>query len=290
MKRIYLHIGFGKTGTSAVQEFFFQNRGAFLRQGLDYPLIGLTPYAHHGLALFQSPEMPEGVAGLYEQLVKAMRASPSDNFLLSSEQFCFLRPAYVGSVKKHLAEFDVKVIFYARNQIKLIESTYLEWQKVGAQYHDNIGAFFKKTRNGFDFELRLAPWVKEFGRDNVVVRIYDRRVIGSDTSADIMKIMGLSLAEDVGNANLRSNHSLLPQFSRLVTEIDAAGVSPEARKKILFELLRLSLNLKPSSGTSLIDDELRASIQAQYRDSNKRLADTYLSETEAAIFLGNQTE
>ena len=286
-KTVFLHIGFGKTGTSAVQEFFFHNRMCFLRQGLCYPSVGLTPYAHHGLALFQQPEMPPGVENLYHGVIEEINASPASRVLISSEGFCFLKPAYIAKVRALLAPYDVKIIFYVRNQTRLVESTYLEWQKAGLDYQKSIGNFFKVASKAFDFEVRLEPWIKEFGQENIIARVYDRRAIGEDTSLDMMKLLGLERTPDIGHVNLRSNPSILPEFSEFVTKMDEAGVDPEHRKKLIAELLSLSQRFKAHANHSLVSEEFKRDIREHYRESNARFASRYLTESEAGIILAN---
>ena len=39
-KTLYLHIGMGKTGTTALQVFFSGNRKAMEKQGIAYPSLG----------------------------------------------------------------------------------------------------------------------------------------------------------------------------------------------------------------------------------------------------------
>jgi len=287
LKTIYLHIGFGKTGTSSVQEFFFGNREEFANQDLQYPMTGLIPYAHHGLALFQFTEMPEGVQNLYLDLLEEIRNSPCSKVLLSSEQFCFLKKAYVAKVGSLFSEFKVKIIFYVRTQTKLIESTFLEWQKADLDYKGNIDNFYNVAKRGFDFSLRLQPWIEVFGSDSIVVRVYDKKAIGDDTCLDVMKVLGLGLNEKVSEANLRSNISLLPEFSKILGLVDKSEIAKDQRKLIVNELLQLSKYFKQSSSCSLLSEELKRDILNHYASSNELLSQQFLSKNDRKIFLGN---
>lgn len=287
MKTIYIHIGFGKTGTSSVQEFFFGNREEFAKQDLQYPMTGLTPYAHHGLALFQLPEMPKGVQNLYAELLEEMLNSPCSKILLSSEQFCFLKKAYVAKMKDILADFQVKIIFYVRAQTKLIESTFLEWQKADLDYRGNVDNFYKEAKRGFDFLLRLQPWIEEFGSDSIIVRVYDKKVIGEDTCLDVMQVLGLELNEKISEKNIRSNISLLNEFSKILALVDKTEVPKDQRRLIVHELLQLSKLFKRSSTNSLISEELKSEIVKHYTPSNELLSQQFLSENDRKVFLGN---
>ena len=40
-KKLYLHIGMGKTGTTALQHFFWDNRDILAAKGICYPKVGI---------------------------------------------------------------------------------------------------------------------------------------------------------------------------------------------------------------------------------------------------------
>ena len=289
MKTIYIHIGIGKTGTSSVQEFFFNNREEFARQGVYYPLTGIAEYAHHGLALFQSPEMPEGVEALYKNLKREISLSSANSVFISSEQFCFLKKPYVSKVKEMFSEFPVKIIFYVRDQCKLIESTYLEWQKAGLDYKGSIENFYNQEKKAFDFTLRLQFWIEEFGAENIVVRVYDKRIIGDDTCHDVMKLLKLETNNNITGRNIRSNPSLLPEFSNLLCILDQEKIQLAHRRQIIHELLALSKTFKSASTVRLIPLELREQIKKFYKLSNQAIAKQFLNEEESKILLNPES-
>lgn len=250
-------------------------------------MTGLTPYAHHGLALFQLPEMPDGVQNLYADLLEEIHNSPCSKVLLSSEQFCFLKKAYVEKIKDIFADFQVEIIFYVRAQTKLIESTFLEWQKADLDYRGNIDNFYNKVKRGFDFSLRLQSWIEAFGSDSVIIRVYDKKVIGDDTCLDVMQVLGLVLNEKFSAVNIRSNISLLPEFSKILALVDKTEVPKDQRKLIVHELLQLSKLFKRSSTNSLVSQELKAEIVKHYAASNDQISRQFLSENDRKVFLEN---
>ena len=50
---LILHIGMGKTGTTALQEAFWANRDVLARAGITYPDIGVDAGAHHKITPFK---------------------------------------------------------------------------------------------------------------------------------------------------------------------------------------------------------------------------------------------
>ncbi len=49
-KNLILHIGMGKTGTSALQDFFWTNRARLEKIGLQLPKYGAVSHANHLLS------------------------------------------------------------------------------------------------------------------------------------------------------------------------------------------------------------------------------------------------
>lgn len=288
MKTVYLHIGFGKTGTSSVQLFSFNNREKLIELGLLYPTTGLSPYAHHDLAPYQTIEMPGEIGALYKILVEEIARSHVNRVLISSENFCFLEKSHVVKIKEFLSVYHVKIIFYVRNQVKLIESTFLQWQREGWQYENSIERFYNEHKASFDFSLRIQPWIEEFGIDSIIVRVYDSRTIGGDTCLDVMKILGVELGREIENSNTRENPSLIPELSTLISIIDKSEMTRDARKEIVNELLTLSGALKSSSTHKLIGEELRKEIDEYYEISNRAFSLQLLKQEEAAVFLSGR--
>jgi hypothetical protein len=50
MPTVYLHIGYPKTGTTLLQNYFAQNRGVLRQKGILCPPIGTSWTGHHVLA------------------------------------------------------------------------------------------------------------------------------------------------------------------------------------------------------------------------------------------------
>ena len=252
---------------------------------MQYPTTGLTPYAHHGLALFESIEMPESIQNLYLTLLKEIAESSCDRVLISSEQFCFLNKPYVTKLRALLEGFQVKIIFYVRPQSRLIESTFLEWQKAGMSYKGKIDDFYKNEKRGFDFSLRLQSWIDEFGSDSITVRVYDKKIIGENTCLDMMNILELELNSSIKEANVRSNPSLLAEFSTVLGLIDKGEITKELRKEIVNELLSLSEKFRGASTSVLISSQLQIEIESFYKDSNHSVALQYINDADSEIFL-----
>jgi hypothetical protein len=290
-RQIYLHIGYGKTGTSAVQSFLAAERERLLLRGVLYPKCGMFDHAHHLLTEHPDDllaEMAEHTRALYDELLDEIEASGADRIVLSSEHFCFMPEAHVRQLAEIFGAFEVKVIFYVRNPFKLIRSTYLQRQKQGLDYCGDIQSFYELHRESFDFEARIRPWRAAFTRRNIIVRLYDSHAVGTDTTRDFLNIIGIQRL--TGYAPKRENASLIPELSRLVSLVDTFGLSAQQRSSFIAELLDVSNTFRKHSSQELMGAGLFETIEATHGASNVEFAAEYLTSAESSMFLGGASD
>jgi len=78
--KIYIHIGFGKTGTTSIQDSLYRNNELLSSQGFLYPKTGLRGTGHHNLCKYSPHE-----GGEFNALVKEIEAQNSSTVIISSE-------------------------------------------------------------------------------------------------------------------------------------------------------------------------------------------------------------
>jgi len=273
-KRFYIHIGFGKTGTSAIQALLSRRRNDLLGAGFLYPNTGLEGNGHHGLAKLDADNFDEETQTLFNKLNDEAIASGASTVIISSENFTFAKLTYIEDLKRQLADFDVKIVFYVRPQETLIESTFLHKQKVGDDYQGCLESFFRLHCLEFDFMRKIRPWVILFGDNAIVSRLYDKNTIGNDVCLDFANLVGLPGLNDlVGN---KENPSLRPEFSSLVRMIDAAGIPREDRVMFINNLQELSEYFNSVEKKGLTSESLVKEISIFYRESNIEFAEKFL--------------
>lgn len=278
--KLYLHIGFGKTGTSSIQDFLFQN---IKNIEYLYPRVGLMGSGHHALAPLGKECFSDDERNRFSELIEEIAESDKNSVVISSEFFCFSKPQYIRDISLYFDRFDVKIIFYVRNQIELIESAYLQWVKVGWDYGGSIEKFYSVHGNGFDFMQRIRPWVEHFGKEKIVTRLYDRRIVGDDVCADFLKMIGSDLNNYVPLV-AKSNESLLPELSPVIEFLDSASKDSQLRAEVMKMFLNLSSRLRQHSRKKLIDSGMVKKIRDRYTESNKQLSELFIDENERKIF------
>jgi hypothetical protein len=189
-KQLILHVGFHKSGTSALQESFAAQRAELASAGVLYPDIGRK--AHHRIAwaLTQKPWGWKARGGEttpfkhFAKMVRLINSSKSEKVLLSSEFFSELTPGQIQKIAGAVKNREVKILFTVRPLVKLLASSYQQYLKYGTKSDyvewlhsvlDEPGVskvnptFWKRHMHG-DV---VARWAKVFGSGAVTVLIAD---------------------------------------------------------------------------------------------------------------------
>jgi hypothetical protein len=157
-RRLYLHIGLPKTGTTSIQEILWTNRATTAERGLLYP--GLEPAAHHTAAVDLLPERYPGwvedkTNGAWQWLVDQVRAWSGDA-VISSELLALARPDEVAEAMAALEFVEVHVVCTARDLVRQIPSV---WQEdVKNRRSTPFGEFVGQIREGRTAELADLFW------------------------------------------------------------------------------------------------------------------------------------
>ena len=283
---VWLHIGHGKTGTTALQHYFVARAKA--DPGFHYPATGRLPSgAHHALFPLetQARALKEAPA-----LVKEMRAGigPDGVTVLSSEHLCYFRPRQVAEVARTLKGCEVRILYFARRQDELMESTF-KWSQIATpgKYPD-AERFVETETAGFDLMRRLAPWREAFGDDAIHVRLYHRETCGRNIVASANLVIGLGAIDMAGEPATRRD-SLGSTMTRVLMAYDALHDQPGKRHAFLQDLRRIEAETGRDR-SALFPLPLRQRIMARYADSNAEFARAFLSAGEAAILLAPVAE
>jgi hypothetical protein len=189
-KELILHVGFHKSGTSALQESFSAQRAELKALGIWYPDIGRK--AHHRIAwaLTQKPWGWKTRGGQltpfrhFTSLVRKINSSKHQKVLLSSEFFSELTLDQIQKIAGAVKNREIKILFTLRPLVKVLSSSYQQYLKYGTKVDyvewlhtvlDKPGVskvnptFWKRHLHG---EV-VSRWAEVFGTDAVTVLIAD---------------------------------------------------------------------------------------------------------------------
>lgn len=274
-KNIILHAGMNKTGSTALQRFYFDNKEILLKQGFLYPETGLEGIGHHNLAWSLGvgrklrDNKQDNKAITYESLVKECNSSSAENIIISSEYFCIANEAQISEVKNLLSPVgNVSIIFVLRRQDKWIESLYAEAVK-GLLAKVDIDTYYRKNRSQqLDYFETIEKWQNEFHKSVNVIPY-------AEMHFNIHNIISDKIGVDTKHfkALKNQNESLSPQalaVMRLLPRYDA--FSQDEHERIIAVLKNIPFEKRKRS---LLSNELRMEIMQKCESSNSLIENKY---------------
>ena len=172
MRKIYIHIGCGKTGSSAIQFWLHNNASDLMKLGIYYPLFSMQKLNPAGITSGNGVHVMRAYAkgNLEELLGKVTRESDGD-ILVSSEAFQTLNENDLVRFKKILSDFRLEpiVIAYVRDVYDMVYSGYLQLVKRHL-YARSFKEFVLACREIQQFNV-VRMWSEAF--DNIKVFHYD---------------------------------------------------------------------------------------------------------------------
>lgn len=130
---LYVHVGAGKTGTSALQHGLWASVDMLAGSGVGVPLVGRPPHVRQVLrplgwmmgSGFVGKPRPRKV----RELVGVLRDTPGDRLLMSNEDLCELPAERVAMLREVAvaADLDLRVIVTVRDWAQQLPS---DWQQL----------------------------------------------------------------------------------------------------------------------------------------------------------------
>ena len=279
-KSLFLHIGTHKTGSTAIQNFFFKNRAKLHDYGLLYPELGLEGTGHHKVAWACGTKRhehdPAYIKKFILSLVKLAGNDKINAVLLSSEEFESV--VDISCLGKLSDFFDVRVIVYLRKQDHYLEAAYNQHLR---QYDLRFCGSIYQFKDKYDFLLRfnyrrrMAQWENCFGRDSLVVRPYGTRGVLEDVCRDIQNV--LQIEPDWVEKNLaspeRDNISLPAEALPYLAKSNSRPLTPQQHQNVL---LKLSELFPKVTNSNLLTDKESAEFYQEFALDNAYVRSRYL--------------
>lgn len=292
-KTLYLHIGMGKTGTTALQDFFWTNRVYLAENDISYPNIGVQSGAHHLL----SPHIPPFLKDVWdfmnvEKWAPKVAMAPESKVLLSSELMAWAANDIAVNFCESISEwFDTKVIIYLRRQDHIIMAGYNQQIKAGMQIR-NLHSIIDRQLARFDYEKIISPWESVLGSDNIIVRPYEKEQFYlGDIRKDYMKhVFGLEFNNEpsINNKNLNPRLAFSAmEYKRIINNLIKDTQESSRFNEIL---LQYSTSADVTSSNifatqSILSPSERINILDKVDTTNKMIAQKYLKRDDERLFL-----
>ena len=243
-KRLVIHAGFLKTGTTALQASMNIKQKALLEQGVFYPKVvdpRIAVEADHHFAALALIGKPEGwrdeeaeedfePISTWENLRDKLNKY-SGTSIFSSEMLCELEVPQIHKINNETKALEKDVIFTIRPLVKILPSAYQQKIKFGqikVSYEKWLEQVFAPERDNsaaqqfwlrHDYPAVLNRWIQVFGTEHVglVVADENNREFLFDTFNTLLKLKPGTLRQF---KNVGTNRSLTMDEGALLMEVN----------------------------------------------------------------------
>jgi len=270
MKRIFIHMGPVKTGSTSIQETFWNNSEILAQNDVayvggnecDFALTSafykdpLKYSANVALELTKSQIEKRDQERLSE-IGELINTSNAEIILLSSEHLPFLNVAELDTLKKHFEQYGtVSIIYYIREIIDWISSDTQQMARNGLATRSTSFATACDVIDNFPRNL-----VSIFGRENVHFVSFSE-AIRFGLCDSILKILGVPTVKKLGIEEVRTNESLSESAARafFVYNKVCPSIVPFRDKNLVDKIANLpgkKYNISGLSEKEILDYQIR---------------------------------
>jgi hypothetical protein len=286
-KRIIIHIGTHKTGSTTIQKGCCDNRAQLLVNGWLFPVTGMYIFGQHNIAW----EMASGIAqpwnwigewvsyrpvwGGMDLLLAEIEVAEVETTILSSEDFDGLQTERIQLLREQLADFSVDIVVYLREQASLLQSAWAQFVKSGfiilpfpAFVDEMLASPAEQQRYFGAYDRFLQPWRAFFGAEHVHVRFLSRDLFHDNIFYDFLRTCGVAEVEEY---QVPEDQNVSPGLkSLMLTCLFNNGVDSMQKR---FHVARLVQEVAYQQGwndekLNLISEEIYRMVQAHFAESN----------------------
>lgn len=300
-KKLILHIGMDKTGTSAIQFFLHKNRKILLDDhGILYPKTGLwSDFSHHPFAFaamdglemspqFSGTKLKKFTSTKLYKLFHSLESEckKSSTVIISSECLfkCLTKDGSGEFIKLVKRSFDlVTVVVYVRRQDEWIISRHKHSVLSGHEIScDQLAKpFFCNYKEYIDL------WASVFGANNIVVRPYEKsQFFGNSIYSDFMSLVEINSLSKFQLPSNKLNTSLGVMelcFKQQCNEVEFPDKLTNGLNEYLIDRSangKISHNRLPKILTNIE----RVQILNKYAEVNSKIAKTYMGRKDGVLF------
>jgi len=294
-KRIFLHIGVPKTGTTALQAALANSRKDLAKQNVIYPSQWRNAHHRAAWAVTERTWGWKGRGGTttpmkhWDQLVS--EAKTSKKVILSSEFFCEANQNQANKIVQDLGNRELEVVITLRPFGKLLPSAWQQYLKYGVKltYEEWLQAILNGPREKaptptfwmrHDHPVLIKRWLNLVGKENVSLVVVD------DSNHDFIyqafeQILGLEVGTLQKRKEKISNRSMTLAEAEFLRQINLR--QPESstwdkyesfvRRSMMHEILNTPIaEAKPEKVTTPVWATEKANqIAKQYFDEISKM-------------------
>lgn len=235
MKTLYIHVGYGKTGTTFIQTFFYKNHKKI--EDLYYPKTMKNQTRHLQLSSINKPSFDEKE---WIKIKEEIDNVDENKILISTEEFIYDKKFHenFNFVKELFSNYQIKIIVTINNYIDMIYKSYLEFIKKHENEYvcNNIFKFIDKFQHNFQYR-ELERFKDNF--ENVTTIFYSKNKLLDD----FCKVLNLKLPENIESVG-KLNPSIGIEYSSYLEELFNTGIKRKDYLKIVSDIFKNNVNYK----------------------------------------------
>ena len=294
MKKLYLHIGTHKTGSTFIQNSLVDSSEKMKSENIIFLQLSLPKLRE----ITNSYSVNETlIKECREYLQKCTRRySDKFSFVMSFEGFSGCsKQGYNNSVTiaemlcKMTEGFNVNIIAYLRRQDTFMESLYAQFIQGGDSF--SFSEFLDLfDDNAFNWNVLLENYKKYFKRENIIVRPYDKKYLPQQASIieDFARIIGSKHLQKTTSTGQSSNAS----YTRDALEI-ARLCNPlieRCDRVVQTLLLQATSSKQPFEKYTFFTFQERKNFLKKYELSNQMVSREYFSVPNQFLLLEEEND
>jgi hypothetical protein len=236
-QQVTLHVGVPKTGTTTIQSFLGVNEERLRRRGILYIAPDSLESYPNNRRFFETDRLRRGL----REIVQRAKDGRANHVFWSHEWLSacdFVRDIERPKlIRSEIPASRYRVIVYLRRQDHRLASGYLQAAVKCKEYPGRVRTFdtwlqcvlgndFGRLFEGnLDYARLIQPWVDVFGRESVVVRVFERgQLLGDDLLRDFCDAADLpagDLDSGTSDRNVSFNmelHDMLGMYNSVFEE------------------------------------------------------------------------
>ena len=287
-RKLIIHIGNHKTGTSSIQQVLFRNKDGVRKQGYDLfheNPDGSTRNSGNALTCVKF-KLKRGhkIEGKVRKWLPKALCDTGHNVIISAETLSWLFSAKeIQKFQINLSQYfdDIKVVAYIRRQDMQAVSQYQQASKYGAFvaarfYQGGTRAlppykeYFHKYLN---YHQRLGMWADAFGEQNLLIRVFEtNRLYNGDVVDDFFQVTDLMNEGNSTRINQSSGFEKT-KVGHLISE-----------QQFSLPVWRALTKYLDNTGKLVPDREEAAHFYSEFEESNRQLNERFSIHSDSPLF------
>ncbi|MEN8836976.1 MAG: hypothetical protein ABF243_04265 [Celeribacter marinus] len=263
-RKLILHIGTSKTGSTSLQHTAYAHRAALALSGIHWGDPARQPRAdapRHASLSYALQRGPQKWAREQDAILADFDTSGHPTLMLSDEVLSECGPSALARIAAFAAPFDTTIICYLRRQDRYVESLWNQYCGEARREIRPIRKFAtaRDIQSRLDYTALLDAW-SEIG----TVKAISFDAVKTALAPSFFTALGVDIA--VGD-EARVNVSPSMNCAALLALLNRQGVK--------YNKVKLVKAFKHDTLKTALGSTLRASLLATFKDSNARLESRY---------------